>query len=517
MARRPSSPTAAPRAPAAKGKSAAGKDKSPPKALETARQDGMARPPKGPPFQPGQQPLPLVTSDSDHEVDVPVEALGALLADGIVAEEVPSLVQVQQGMSYFALLRDLVRLGEAEFIVRMAVLAEFASSDRTRWDSDVIARHFVWLTADARASVLRSLRRGGWLEQIEGWHRLTDRGEALYAVLSRIHGIQPQEGDLALGVLNVELSRDLGHESTPALRHLHHNLRRIVDGAEEAIKSHSEVRVIEAQSRISRNLAWARRARSCLDGLDLADDASYRVAQDVGHALSELHQWQAVLQRAGADLTAKRVQLGRSGLSMTDVTAFLMRCDVEILADFGAPMVSTPVQPIFAILDNLLSEAEYEWVQAPSHIDNEGLVGWALGPPEDSLEGQLEVPEFSALDRFVEDIKQLAVKGGAQKLSAFVPRRSWAESAYRLSLLALGESVGRTTGALNDDGTPIDVGDLDVGNAAPEQAVELVSGLSSTPFEVVVSGNGSDKDRVFSDTAAEITRGVVQLRQGMRA
>jgi len=428
--------------------------------------------------------------------DLPAAGLVDLLSPHFDAETLPSLRQAQSGMAYFGLLRDLVRLGEANFVVRLAVLTEFASSDRTRWDSDSIASQLAWLTPEARLAVLRSLRKGGWLEQVEGCHRLTDRGEALYAVISRVLGIEPQEGDLALGVLNVELSKDLGHEATPALRHLHHNLRRIVDGAEEAVRSHSEVRVLEAQTRIDRNLAWARRARTCLEGLDLADDACYRVAQSVGQTLGELHQWQAVLQRAIGDLANKRVQIGTSGLSLTDVTSFLMRCDLQMLADFGRPLISMPVAPLFLILDNALSEAEYEFVQAPDYVEQSYAVGWSEGPPEDSPAGELELPEFFALDKFAADLKALADKGGSQKLGTFVPRRSWAESAYRLSLLALGETAGAAPAA----------SDADAGEVA------VLAAVASRPFEVWVTGDGSDKDRIYSDAASEISRGIVKLR-----
>jgi len=440
---------------------------------------------------------PLATAALDAAAELPVAALGELLADGYRADDVVALRTAQAGLPYFELLRDLVRLGEADFAVRLAVLAELAGSERTRWDYDNLSRHFAWLAADARAAVLRSLRRGGWLELVEGQLRLTDRGEALYAVISRVLGIQPQEGDLALGVINVELSRDLGHAQAPALRHLHHNLRRIVDVAEESVRAHSEVRVLQAQERVERNLAWARRARAALESLHLEDDAGYRLAQQVGQALSELHQWQAVLQRASGDLQAKRVQLGRTGLSLTDVTAFLMRCDVEVLADFGRSLVSMPVAPLFLILDNALSEAEYEWLQAPARSDGLYAVGWTDGPPAASEPGAPEPPEFHALDAFVSDVRALALKGGAQKLSSFVPRRSWAESAYRLSLLALGENLGDP---LDEDREARGAGVLDL------------DALRSSPFEVIVAGDGSERDKVFTDAASDISRGVVRLR-----
>ena len=461
----------------------------------------MKTPTKSPPHRiRSLVPPPAVEVDADDAVQ---DDLEALLDTGFSAESVPSVVAAQAGMAYFTLLRDLVRLGEAGFVVRLAVLTELASSDRTRWDPDTLARHFSWLTPEARAAVMRSLRKGGWLEVVEGTYRLTERGEALYAVISRVLGIQPEEGDLALGVLNVELTRDLGHEQAPALKHLHHNLRRIVGGAEEAARSHSEVRVMEAQAKIERNLAWARRARTCVERMDLGDDVAYRAAQDVGSALSELHQWQAVLQRAIGDLSRKRVQLGGSGLSMTDVTTFLMRCDLQTLADFGQPLVSQPVTPLFVILDNALSEAEYEYVQVPARPEDAFASGWADGPPTESFAGELELPEFTALDRFVADIRALTEKGGSQKLGTFVPRRSWAESAYRLSLLALGESfaVQATVAA---DGTVQE-------DEAQEEILAMAS-LANQPFEVVVIGDGSEKDKIFTDAASEVSRGVVRLR-----
>ena len=39
-----------------------------------------------------------------------------------------------------------------------------------------------------------------------------------------------------------------------------------------------------------------------------------------------------------------------------------------------------------------------------------------------------------------------------------------------------------------------------------------MAALASKPFEVVLTGDGSDKDRVFTDAASEVSRGVIRLR-----
>ncbi|HAN30614.1 MAG TPA: hypothetical protein DCQ06_03360 [Myxococcales bacterium] len=409
-------------------------------------------------------------------------------------DDIAVLNHAQAGLPWFSLLRELTRLGEADFVVRMAVLTALASSDRASWSQDALRRQFAWLAEGVLGYLLRSLRKSGWLELIGRQHRITESGEALYPIVSRVLQIQPEQGDLALGVLNVQLSRELGSEQAPALRHLHHNLCRIVQESEAALDSHSEVRLMEARDRLDRNLAWARRARTCIEHVDLSDHTAYRVAQDVGQVLSELHQWHAVLYRAVGDLASKRMQLGDSGLSVLDITQFLMRCDLPTLADFGAPLISQPVAPSFIILDNLLAEAEYELVHADPRGSQAYDHGWVQGPPQQATQGELEAPTFSPLDRFSADLQALEDSDGQARLADFVPSVDWAESAWRLSMLALAES----------DEIP---GDASVEADDPTLAriIERVS------FAVDVVGQGQLADPVDEPLGGEISRGVVRL------
>ena len=435
---------------------------------------------------------------AEERPERPTRDVEALLDPRFNINDIPAITDAQAGLPWFSLLRELTRLGEADFVVRMAVLSEMATSDRGLWTSEGLSRHFAWLADDVLLYLLRNLRKSGWLELIGREHRITERGEALFPIVSRVAHITPEQGDLALGVLNVQLSRDLGSAQTPALRHLHHNLCRIVEESEAALDSHSEVRLLEARDRLDRNLAWARRARECIEGVDLSDHTAYRVAQNVGQVLSELHQWHAVLYRAIGDLANKRVQLGESGLSVLDITQFLMRCDLPVLADFGAPLISHPIAPVYVIVDNLLAEAEYELVHADPRQDQGYDRGWILGPPEDAAEGEPEAQSFSPLDRLMADLEGLHDTGGRCRIADLVPATSWAESAWRLSMLALAEE---------------DPDDRRDGPAADEAADPILRQVTErAPFSVRVSAPGHESHPFMHPFEGSVSAGEIVLR-----
>ena len=198
-------------------------------------------------------------------------------------------------------------------------------------------------------------------------------------------------------------------------------------------------------------------------------------------------------QRANERL-GKRMQLGDSGLSVLDITQFLMRCDLPTLADFGSPLISQPVAPSFVILDNLLTEAEYELVHTDPRVAQRYDHGWSEGPPEQAEPGAEEEPSFSPLDRFLADLEGLRDTDDRASLANFVPSGDWAESAWRLSMLALAES----------DEVPEDSA-AEGGDPTLQQVVERA------PFRVEVFGIGDSQDGVEQPFVGEISAGRVAL------
>lgn len=417
--------------------------------------------------------------------EAPAAALDDVLSPGFGADAVPGGERARGLLGYFPLLRELVRLGEADFVVRAAVIAELASSERTGFTLEDLHAHFPWLQPDERTRVFRGLRQSGWLSLAEGTYGLSDKGEAVYSVLSTLLGSAPAEGDLALGVFSVEVATELGADQGAPLRHLLHNLRKVIGEAETAMQSHSEVKILEVRDKLDRNLAWSRRARESVDTLELDDFEAYKTAQAVGRSLSELHQWHGALQRALNDVARRRIHLDQSGLSLTDITHFLIRCDVATLADFGRRYVSTPLQPLFGIADNMLTEAEYVLFLLERDEAGERR-GWSDGEPSSSQESEEKEVRFAGLSRFVEDLERVTAAGEPVRLAELVPRGGWAESAYRLSLLAMTEGT----------------------MTFPEEGGEpLIQRLRALKTSVTAESAG---ERIFKDGVSEISVGWVR-------
>lgn len=439
----------------------------------------------------GLTDLLVAGGDADPDAQDHVAAVAELLTPGFAVETVPVLGKASGLLGYFGLLRELFRHDEASFVARFAVLSELASSEKTKWTADELHHTFPWMAAHHRVRVFRALRASGWLVGEDGSYSLGAAGSTVYTTLASLLGTQPHDGDLTLGVLHAEMAAALGVDPEAPLSHLQHNLRKVISEAEDALTSHSEVKILDVRHKLDRNLAWSMRARTLLDELNVEEFGAYKTAQAIGRSLSELHQWHGALQRALNDITQRRIHLDASGLSLTDITQFLMKCSVNEIADFGQRFVSQPPAPRFAIVDNVLSEAEFV-LYLQEREDEEERRGWTDGAPRMAVESVGEVERFVSLARFVSDVEEMVVSEEERTLAAFIPHTGWAESAYRLSLLCLSEGGMRHAPSVEDGG--------DV----------LIAKLRDCPMEFEVTGRGQ---WIYSNEVSEISEGVVRSKK----
>lgn len=359
------------------------------------------------------------------------------IAAGFGPENVPGLQEADAASEYFELLRGLTTGGPDDFLLRFGAVCDLVCADHTLWTLDALERRFCWMEPDRVLSVIRALRRSGWLESVGQAYRLTSDALAVYATLSRLSSLKRgRSDDLAMGVFDLEASTRLGEDRGPALRHLQHHLRRSIEDVEAAVESKSEVKVIEAREKLDRNLQWSRRARLLLDEMNVGEDSSYRAGQRLGRDLSELHRWHSVMQRVLDELSSNRVQFGGMGVRPTDISRWLIGLDVDELIELGGAHVSLPVWPLVCITDNVIDMSEHALLMAESLDVRQ--VGWREGQPEQATIGEAHATAgAAAFQAFESRVDAVAAGADSVSIADVLVAEDFQRTCYRMTLLAL--------------------------------------------------------------------------------
>jgi hypothetical protein len=359
------------------------------------------------------------------------------IVQGFGPDTVAGLTEAYQAAQHFMLLRGLTSGGREDFLLRFGVIADLVHADQTLWTLDALERRLIWLDEERILSTLRVLRRSGWMEMVGTGYRLTSDGLAVYATLARLSSLHNGRDDsLAMGVFDLEASTQLGEDTGPALRHLQHHLRRAVEDVESAVKSQSEVKVLDAREALDKNLEWSQRARLLLDRIDISDDQGYRTGQRLGKDLAELHRWHSVMQRVLDEVGKSHVPVGALGLRPSDIDRFLGALSIDELVALGGDFVSSPVWPRVLLTDNLLDVASYELIYA-ERTEHE-TVGWQDGDAESAEVGEPPPsPGEVAFKGYEHDLRQLLTRDEKTPLERFLVSRDFPRTCYRMTLLAL--------------------------------------------------------------------------------
>jgi len=376
------------------------------------------------------------------------------IAPGFDESNVAGLREAAEAAHHYELLRGLTSAGEEDFILRFAVIADLAHADQTLWTLDALERRLCWLAPERSLSVLRALRRSGWLESLgTAGYRLTSDALAVYATICRLGSLRTgREDDLAMGVFDLEASTRLDEDKGPALRHLQHHLRRSIEDVEAAVASQSELKVMEAREKLDKNLQWSQRARRLLDDVDVEEEREYRSAQRLGRDLSELHRWHSVMQRMLDEVGRYRTPMGALGVRQADVDRYLAGLQLDQLVALGADAVTQPPWPVVGILDNILSAAEYELLYAEHPEQRQ--VGWRTGEAESAEIGELAPSHGElAFQAFERQMGEVVAVGEDVPLERFLLAGDFPRTCYRMTLLALEDEqgAGRVTIALRDE------------------------------------------------------------------
>jgi hypothetical protein len=420
------------------------------------------------------------------------KAIGEYLAPGYEAVHVPALNDLVGVRAFQPLLRELLLGGPDDFWVRLVVMRELSSDAETSWTQETLAQKFSYLADEPRRDIIRRLARGGWLSYADSRYSVTALGEAATALTGLLGDLANRAGDLGLVVHSLKMAKEYGLDSRAQLDQLRNKLSKIGEEMEKAYDSKSEHAILQARTMLESSLPWVEAARQVLEKYSLETPEEHERVRSTHDLLSRLHHWVSALQRALNDIGKRRVHLGEGGLTMRDVTAFLARADVATLCALANGVVHFPTEQRFVIVDNMLSEAEYEL--CVRELPDEERRGWSA--PEQSTSIEPELAAGGPIEIFVENLRELVASGRSTPVPKFVMRESWAATAYRFTLLTLA-------------GGRMDEGELPPEAAGPGRL------LAAVPVDVQF--DHTQRDRVEGEFASEMTTGWIIPRREIPA
>jgi len=343
--------------------------------------------------------------------------------------------------------------------------------------------HFCYLDPVKLDTVLKRLRENDLLvwDPEQRIYQLSSIGRLTLSALATLLNFAG-ESDAELGYITAQVAagQAIGRVSAETLQHLLGRLNELQNEFDQAVLAGSEFRLRRSQAKLASVWHWVEKGTEIIrtmtgDG-DL-DTATYRVAQSVGQAQSRMLRMTGVFQRALSSLERQRVHLGQSGLSSSDIMAWLRNQPQEQLASVADLALFAYPQPVFITPHEMLDTAEYELIER----EREKAALAVLPPPNAAPEtARIEAERLLLLEQFLGNMNSIETEADLEDV---VIGGAYPQAAYRMSLLAM----------LND----ID-GGLLTGSMAE---------LAAAPFKLKVS---PDTRKIQRDGVEEISVGMLE-------
>ncbi len=368
-------------------------------------------------------------------------ALDEFLAPGIEAGDIPSLFPLLAGRGLISALIALFRGGEEEVLVRLAVLREIgARAEAPEWTPRELETRLAFLDPTKLDTVLKRLREHDLLvwDGERRLYQLSPTGRMVLSALSTLLAFAADdESELGFLASQVAAGNATGKLSVETLAHLSARLAELEEGFAQAIASGSEFRLRAAQGKLESVWRWMEKGNEIIAALSedgFADDASWRMAQDIGSRQSRIMRMSSAFQRELAAIARQRVHLSEGGLTSSELAAWLRDMDVDRLAALAGSGLAVSPELAFFLPDVMIDNTEefLDRTRAERRVST-------LPPPADVRE-TTEIPREPP-PQLGELTRLLAHAAGALPMSDAVVGDSFSAASYRLSLLAfLGES-----------------------------------------------------------------------------
>lgn len=377
----------------------------------------------------------------------PSLALDDFFARGVEPADVAPLYPLLGARGLIGACIAVFRGGEAEVMVRLLVLREIgARADNPSWSPRQLEMHFSFLDAVKLETVLKRLREHELLvwDSEKRTYQLSPTGRMVLSALATLLQFSVED-DAELGYLTAQIAAGgaTGRISPENLQHLLARLTELEDEFSTAVASGSEFRLQSAQKKLASVWQWMEKGTEIMRELTadgMPDDATWRLAQEIGARQSRIMRMTGVFQRELASIARQRVHLSQGGLTSSELAAWLTTRSIDQLADFAVGVTHLVPEIPFVLGDVMADVAEFELLERerpdrkhsslPPAVDTKNTREIPREPP----------PELAALTHL---LTNLAERGEAVEVADAVIGDNFRAAAYRLSLLTfLGDPAG---------------------------------------------------------------------------
>lgn len=367
------------------------------------------------------------------------EEIQNYFSSDVDADDIPSLWNLKQKFSLLNAFTTVFRGDPTGVMVRLHVLADMCDRPvgTTSWNLSELRHHFAYITDTAFDTVMRRLRGGDLInyDRENNSYSVTSLGLQVNSAVTYFLKSYEDEGlGLITGILYA--GEAMGNISKEELAHLLNRLGQLEQELHSAIESASEPAILKARERF--DSIWKRLEQ----GTDIIsriaknqdmDRDTHRLGQSIAQAQSRLARVTSVFQRAINDLDRRRIHLGNSGVSTSDLNKLLINKTPDELIELLNGVIGMPVQPVFVLTDLLCDVAEDELKK-----DRERLEEFRLPSPVHSLaEDNPNDEDIPHLRELTNDLANL--KEDMLLLKTVIPKENFEVSSYRLSMLSLAD------------------------------------------------------------------------------
>lgn len=291
-------------------------------------------------------------------------SLTEFFVPGIVPQDVAPLFPLFAAKPLIGAMIALFRGGDDEVLVRLMVLREIGlRADAPEWSPRELETYFAFIAPAKLNTVLGRLRDHELLlwDAERRVYQLSAAGRMVLAALSNLLNFgTEQDGELGFLAAQIAAGSSVGKLSPEALSHLLARLAELEEEFSQAVTSGSEFRLRAAQSKLESVQKWMDKANEVMGNLsaDGLDEATWRLAQQIGQRQSRLMRMSSVFQRELAAIARQQVHLSQGGLTSSELAAWLKQLNIEELAALTEQKLAHTPEATFILPDVMLDNTE---------------------------------------------------------------------------------------------------------------------------------------------------------------